>query len=180
MGACSWLTCSLHAACAHELPRTSSALVPPNSQVSMHCRACSQRTCHPPSCLLQPPPPCPATTSRHPPLALSSPPAGLVATPVLLYALNPPEIKDTPKAPEQAKKRLQELGPLTRWVGQGTAGSSWGGLPLRPPLTGAAPVARCRQALLHAVLALRGMVALAPRVSSLHAFLVLPRATGTL
>jgi hypothetical protein len=119
-----------------------------------------------------------------------------VSTPVLLYALNPPEIKDTPKAPEQAKKRLQELGPLTRWVaqgggraGQGTAtvqqlrwsalqalapGTTWHGSPGQM-LSGTAP-----PALLHAVPTLSRHGCTHTLLASPHVLLLLPHATGTL
>ncbi|GAX75182.1 hypothetical protein CEUSTIGMA_g2626.t1 [Chlamydomonas eustigma] len=37
----------------------------------------------------------------------------LVSVPLILYALYPPEIKDTPDAPEAAKKELEKLGPMS-------------------------------------------------------------------
>lgn len=37
----------------------------------------------------------------------------LVAVPLILYALYPPEVKDTPDAPMAAKKELEKLGPLS-------------------------------------------------------------------
>lgn len=42
----------------------------------------------------------------------------LLATPLMLYKLSPPEIKDTPDAPALAAKKLQEMGPITlnEWV----------------------------------------------------------------
>lgn len=42
----------------------------------------------------------------------------LMATPLLLYKISPPEIKDTPDAPAIAAKRLQDMGPVTQneWV----------------------------------------------------------------
>lgn len=44
--------------------------------------------------------------------------AGLIATPLILYKLSPPEIKDTPEAPAIAEKKLQAMGPVTKneWV----------------------------------------------------------------
>ncbi|MCO5597752.1 hypothetical protein L7F22_051833 [Adiantum nelumboides] len=44
--------------------------------------------------------------------------AGLLATPLILYKLSPPEIKDTPDAPAIAEKKLQAMGPVTKneWV----------------------------------------------------------------
>eukprot|EP00877_Chromochloris_zofingiensis_P014317 jgi/Chrzof1/9139/Cz03g37110.t1 len=38
----------------------------------------------------------------------------LLTVPLILYALYPPETKDTPDAPEAARKELQKLGPLSR------------------------------------------------------------------
>ncbi|XP_002988946.2 dicarboxylate transporter 2.1, chloroplastic [Selaginella moellendorffii] len=42
----------------------------------------------------------------------------LLSTPLLLYKLYPPEIKDTPEAPAMAEKKLQQMGPVTKseWV----------------------------------------------------------------
>ncbi|KAJ7946195.1 Dicarboxylate transporter 2.1, chloroplastic [Quillaja saponaria] len=42
----------------------------------------------------------------------------LLATPLILYKLYPPEIKDTPDAPAMAAKKLENMGPVTRneWV----------------------------------------------------------------
>ena len=37
----------------------------------------------------------------------------LISVPLLLYALYPPETKDTPDAPKQAERELQKLGPMT-------------------------------------------------------------------
>lgn len=37
----------------------------------------------------------------------------LVLTPLVLYVLYPPEVKDTPDAPKQAVKELERLGPLS-------------------------------------------------------------------
>lgn len=37
----------------------------------------------------------------------------LVSVPLILYALFPPEVKDTPDAPAAAKKELDKLGPLS-------------------------------------------------------------------
>eukprot|EP00955_Chlamydomonas_euryale_P024447 257601-Chlamydomonas_euryale.AAC.3 len=37
---------------------------------------------------------------------------GMVVTPLLLYKLMPPEIKDTPQAPAEAQKRLDQMGPM--------------------------------------------------------------------
>lgn len=46
----------------------------------------------------------------------------LLATPLVLYKLYPPEIKDTPDAPAMAAKKLTNMGPVTRneWVMVGT------------------------------------------------------------
>ncbi|KAK6916150.1 Solute carrier family 13 [Dillenia turbinata] len=46
----------------------------------------------------------------------------LLATPLVLYKLYPPEIKDTPDAPAMAAKKLEQMGPVTRneWVMVGT------------------------------------------------------------
>ncbi|KAK9943250.1 hypothetical protein M0R45_008864 [Rubus argutus] len=38
----------------------------------------------------------------------------LLATPVILYTLYPPETKDTPDAPAMATKKLEHMGPVTR------------------------------------------------------------------
>ncbi|XP_024400432.1 dicarboxylate transporter 2.1, chloroplastic [Physcomitrium patens] len=38
----------------------------------------------------------------------------LVTTPLILYKLYPPEIKDTPEAPTAAEKKLKALGPITQ------------------------------------------------------------------
>lgn len=42
----------------------------------------------------------------------------LLATPLVLYKLYPPEIKDTPDAPAVAAKKLELMGPVTRneWI----------------------------------------------------------------
>jgi di/tricarboxylate transporter len=42
----------------------------------------------------------------------------LLTTPLLMYKLFPPEIKNTPDAPAQAEKKLQALGAVTKgeWV----------------------------------------------------------------
>ncbi|XP_031262134.1 dicarboxylate transporter 2.1, chloroplastic-like [Pistacia vera] len=46
----------------------------------------------------------------------------LLATPLVLYNLYPPEIKDTPEAPAIAAKKLESMGPVTRneWIMVGT------------------------------------------------------------
>lgn len=46
----------------------------------------------------------------------------LLATPLILYKLYPPEVKDTPDAPAMAAKKLKQLGPVTRneWIMVGT------------------------------------------------------------
>lgn len=46
----------------------------------------------------------------------------LLATPLILYKLYPPEIKDTPDAPAMAAKKLENMGPVTRneWTMVGT------------------------------------------------------------
>ena len=36
----------------------------------------------------------------------------LLATPLILYNLSPPEIKNTPEAPAIAAKKLQDMGPV--------------------------------------------------------------------
>ncbi|XP_050261856.1 dicarboxylate transporter 2.1, chloroplastic isoform X3 [Quercus robur] len=48
--------------------------------------------------------------------------ACLLATPLVLYKLYPPETKDTPDAPAMAAKKLEHMGPVTRneWVMVGT------------------------------------------------------------
>ncbi|GMY39099.1 dicarboxylate transporter 2.1, chloroplastic isoform X2 [Fagus crenata] len=48
--------------------------------------------------------------------------ACLLATPLILYKLYPPETKDTPDAPAMAAKKLEHMGPVTRneWVMVGT------------------------------------------------------------
>ncbi|KAI3437630.1 hypothetical protein D9Q98_000082 [Chlorella vulgaris] len=40
--------------------------------------------------------------------------AGLLITPLLMYKLFPPEIKDTPEAPKLAQERLTKMGPMSR------------------------------------------------------------------
>ncbi|CAK8530316.1 unnamed protein product [Lathyrus sativus] len=42
----------------------------------------------------------------------------LLATPLILYKICPPEIKDTPEAPAMATKKLETMGPVTRneWI----------------------------------------------------------------
>lgn len=42
----------------------------------------------------------------------------LLATPLILYKLYPPEIKDTPEAPALAAKKLENMGPVTQneWI----------------------------------------------------------------
>ena len=37
----------------------------------------------------------------------------LVAVPLILYVLYPPEVKDSPEAPVKAKEELEKLGPMT-------------------------------------------------------------------
>ncbi|KAK8568336.1 hypothetical protein V6N13_106259 [Hibiscus sabdariffa] len=46
----------------------------------------------------------------------------LLLTPLILYKLYPPEIKDTPDAPATAAKKLEQMGPVTRneWIMVGT------------------------------------------------------------
>ncbi|KAL3538682.1 hypothetical protein ACH5RR_002048 [Cinchona calisaya] len=46
----------------------------------------------------------------------------LIATPLVLYKLYPPETKDTPEAPAMATKKLELMGPVTKneWVMVGT------------------------------------------------------------
>ena len=46
----------------------------------------------------------------------------LLATPLVLYKLYPPEIKDTPDAPAMATRKLEQMGPVTRneWAMVGT------------------------------------------------------------
>eukprot|EP00887_Chlorella_sp_A99_P001863 scaffold19.g1863.t1 len=40
--------------------------------------------------------------------------AGLLVTPLLLYKLFAPEIRDTPEAPKLAEQRLEKMGPMSR------------------------------------------------------------------
>eukprot|EP00850_Spirogloea_muscicola_P014343 SM000102S09201 [mRNA] locus=s102:204448:207920:+ [translate_table: standard] len=40
--------------------------------------------------------------------------ATLATTPLLLYRLYPPQLRDTPDAPAEAERRLAEMGPVTR------------------------------------------------------------------
>lgn len=46
----------------------------------------------------------------------------LLATPLVLYKLYPPETKDTPEAPAMAAKKLENMGPVTKneWIMVGT------------------------------------------------------------
>lgn len=46
----------------------------------------------------------------------------ILATPLILYKLYPPETKDTPEAPAVAAKKLENMGPVTRneWTMVGT------------------------------------------------------------
>lgn len=46
----------------------------------------------------------------------------LLLTPLILYKLYPPEIKDTPEAPALAAKKLESMGPITQneWIMVGT------------------------------------------------------------
>ncbi|KAK7328125.1 hypothetical protein VNO77_22221 [Canavalia gladiata] len=46
----------------------------------------------------------------------------LLLTPLILYKLYPPEIKDTPEAPALAAKKLESMGPVTQneWIMVGT------------------------------------------------------------
>ncbi|KAI9095729.1 hypothetical protein K1719_026289 [Acacia pycnantha] len=46
----------------------------------------------------------------------------LLATPLILYKLHPPEMKDTPEAPAMAAVKLENMGPVTRneWIMIGT------------------------------------------------------------
>lgn len=48
--------------------------------------------------------------------------ASLLATPLILYKLYPPEIKDTPDAPAMAEKKLELMGSVTKneWTMIGT------------------------------------------------------------
>ncbi|GMH38397.1 hypothetical protein BSKO_06281 [Bryopsis sp. KO-2023] len=39
---------------------------------------------------------------------------GVVLTPLLIFKLIPPELKETPEAPQEASKQLEEKGPMTR------------------------------------------------------------------
>lgn len=39
---------------------------------------------------------------------------GLLVTPYIMYKIFPPEIKDTPEAPQQAAERLKKMGPMSR------------------------------------------------------------------
>lgn len=46
----------------------------------------------------------------------------IAVNPVILYKLYPPEIKSTPEAPAEAKRKLEQMGPIKRdeWVMLGT------------------------------------------------------------
>jgi len=46
----------------------------------------------------------------------------LLLTPLILYKLYPPEIKDTPEAPALAAKKLESMGRVTKneWIMVGT------------------------------------------------------------
>ncbi|KAK6125813.1 hypothetical protein DH2020_040442 [Rehmannia glutinosa] len=46
----------------------------------------------------------------------------LLATPIILYKIYPPEVKTTPDAPAMAKRKLEQMGPIKRdeWVMIGT------------------------------------------------------------
>ena len=46
----------------------------------------------------------------------------LLLTPLILYKLYPPVIKDTPEAPALAAKKLESMGPVTKneWIMVGT------------------------------------------------------------
>ena len=39
---------------------------------------------------------------------------GLAVTPLLLYQLMPPEVKQTPEAPAAAAEKLKAMGPMSR------------------------------------------------------------------
>lgn len=39
---------------------------------------------------------------------------GMLVTPLLMFKLSPPEIKDTPEAPKAAAERLEKMGPMSR------------------------------------------------------------------
>ena len=47
---------------------------------------------------------------------------GLALTPLIVYKLFPPEIKETPEAPKLAKERMKEMGPMRKieWMVAGT------------------------------------------------------------
>lgn len=57
-------------------------------------------------------------------LKASSLPAlvSLLATPIILYKIYPPEIKVTPDAPSMARRKLEQMGPVKRdeWIMIGT------------------------------------------------------------
>ncbi len=38
----------------------------------------------------------------------------MLLTPLLVFKLCPPEINETPEAPKEARRRLEQLGPMTR------------------------------------------------------------------
>lgn len=46
----------------------------------------------------------------------------LLVTPLILYKLYPPQMKDTPEAPSIAAKKLESMGPVTQneWIMVGT------------------------------------------------------------
>ena len=48
----------------------------------------------------------------------------ILATPIVMYILDPPELKDTPEAPVMADSKLKEMGPLSGLEGKMVAGLS--------------------------------------------------------
>ncbi len=54
---------------------------------------------------------------------------GLLITPLIVYKLVPPEIKDTPEAPQQAAERLEKMGTRRSggWGEWGGRSVLWGG-----------------------------------------------------
>ena len=39
--------------------------------------------------------------------------AGLILTPLLMFKVIPPDLKNTPEAPKEARLQLQQMGPMT-------------------------------------------------------------------
>eukprot|EP00803_Ostreobium_quekettii_P001978 evm.model.scf_1858.2 EVM.evm.TU.scf_1858.2 scf_1858:5517-13692(+) len=54
--------------------------------------------------------------------ALAPAAAGLILSPLLMYTLIPPELKETPEAPQEAQEQLENMGPMSNkeWIMLGT------------------------------------------------------------